>query len=301
MTIAPPTSGRSFLCGLVGSGISRSLTPPLHEAEGRAQGMSLVYRVLDIDDLGGPSALPRLIASAVDLGADGLNITHPCKQAVIPLLDGLDEVAATLGAVNTVKITEGRLIGYNTDCTGFGRNLDAGLRGASVQRVVQVGAGGAGAAVAHATMARGVEQFTVVDVDPHRAEALAGALRSRFADREIRSTDLSGVAAALADANGVVNATPMGMAHHPGTAFDVALLRPDLWVADVVYRPVETELLRSAALIGARTISGIGMTVGQAVDAFEIFTGRPADANRMTAVMAGLLAAENREAAAASA
>lgn len=146
--------------------------------------------------------------------------------------------------------------------------------------------------MAYATLQHGARTFTVVDSDRGRAEALAGLLRGQFGDRDIRTGEPAGIAGALAGADGVVNAMPMGMAHHPGTAFDTALLRPDLWVADVVYRPAETELLRAAAAIGARTVTGVGMTVGQAVDAFRIFTGLPADAERMAATMAALLAAE---------
>ncbi|GAA4475599.1 shikimate dehydrogenase [Rhodococcus olei] len=285
-------SAPSFLCGLVGSGISRSLTPTLHEAEGRAHGVGYVYRILDIDTLGGVAALPRIVSSAVEFGFDGLNVTHPCKQAVIPLLDDLTPDARMLGAVNTVEIDGDRLVGHNTDWTGFGRNLDAGLGDTPVGRVVQLGAGGAGAAVAYATLTRGPEAFTVADADPSRSRALADQLSEQFPGGGIASCGLSDVPAAVRAANGLVHATPVGMAAHPGIALDAALLRPDLWVAEVVYRPTETELLRRARAVGARTISGIGMAVGQAVDSFRIFTGLEPDAARMTEHMRQVLAAE---------
>ncbi|NMO03009.1 shikimate dehydrogenase [Gordonia sp. TBRC 11910] len=283
---------RTYLCGLIGSGITRSLTPLLHEGEGRAQGVGLVYRILDLDERGGPDSLRRLVTSAVELGFDGLNITFPVKQSVIGMLDDLDDTAATLGAVNTVKITDGKLTGYNTDCTGFARNLTAGLGGIDPGSVTQIGAGGAGSAVAHATLHSGAQRFTIIDADAARARSLRDSLRNRFPDRDIDADGLDGIAVALKESDGVINATPMGMAHHPGTAFDTALLRDDMWVADVVYRPVETELLRTARAIGARTVSGDGMTVGQALDAFEIFTGLTADADRVAAHMSALLAAE---------
>lgn len=283
---------RTFLCGLIGSGIARSLTPLLHEAEGRAQGVGFVYRTLDLDDRGGPDALRRLVSAAVEMGFDGLNITFPVKQAVIGMLDELDESAAALHAVNTVKIADGALIGYNTDCTGFRRNLTVGLGGSTPGRVTQIGAGGAGAAVAQATLQAGADRFTVIDADLGRARDLGECLTSRFPGRDIDAAGLDALAGALRSSDGVINATPMGMAHHPGSAVDPNLLRPDMWVADIVYRPVETELLRDARAVGARTISGAGMTVGQALDAFEIFTGRTADPARMTAHMRQLLAAE---------
>ncbi|MFF0814444.1 shikimate dehydrogenase [Rhodococcus sp. NPDC003318] len=289
--IEAPTAP-SFLCGLIGSGITRSLTPTLHETEGREQGVGYVYRILDIDTLGGVEALARIVGDAVEFGFDGLNVTHPCKQAVIPLLDELSPDARMLGAVNTVKIDGTRLIGHNTDWTGFSRNLELGLGDAPLGRVVQLGAGGAGAAVAYATMKRGADAFTVIDADPARAAALADRLRTQFPGRTITSGGLADTPSAVREADGLVHATPIGMAAHPGIALDAELLRPDLWVADVVYRPTETELLRRARAVGARTISGIGMTVGQAVDSFRIFTGLAADEARMTAHMTRILAAE---------
>ncbi|MFD1811162.1 shikimate dehydrogenase [Rhodococcus gannanensis] len=289
--IEAPTAP-SFLCGLIGSGIARSLTPTLHEAEGRAQGVGYVYRILDIDSRGGVESLPRIINAAVEFGFDGLNVTHPCKQAVIPLLDDLSPDARMLGAVNTVKIDGDRLTGHNTDWTGFSRNLEIGLGDTPLGGVVQLGAGGAGVAVAYATMKRGAETFTVIDADPTRSAALADRLRSQFPGRTVASGGLTDVPDAVRSANGLVHATPIGMAAHPGIALDPELLRPDLWVADVVYRPTETELLRRARALGARTVSGIGMTVGQAVDSFRIFTGREADEARMSAHMKQILAAE---------
>lgn len=289
--IEAPTAP-SFLCGLIGSGISRSLTPTLHETEGRAQGVGYVYRILDIEVLGGVDALGRILGAAVEFGFDGLNVTHPCKQAVIPLLSDLSPDARMLGAVNTVKVDGDRLIGHNTDWTGFSRNLEIGLGDTPLGRVVQLGAGGAGAAVAYATMKRGADQLTVIDADPARSAALAKRLGEQFPGRDVASGGLDDVPDAVRAANGLVHATPIGMAAHPGIALDPELLRPDLWVADVVYRPTETELLRRARAVGATTVSGIGMTVGQAVDSFRIFTGIEADAARMTEHMQRILAAE---------
>ncbi|MGW5382657.1 shikimate dehydrogenase [Nocardia sp. NPDC003963] len=285
-------SAPAFLCGLVGSGISRSLTPTLHEAEGRAHGVGYVYRLLDIRELGGIEALPEIIGGAVGFGFDGLNVTHPCKQAVVPLVDDLTPDARFLGAVNTIKIQGGRLLGANTDWTGFGRSLDAGLGDTPIGRVVQLGAGGAGAAVAYATLVREPAVFTIIDIDRDRSRALAELLSEQFPQRVIVSGGVADLPAAVRAADGLVHATPIGMAAHPGTALDAALLRPDLWVAEVVYRPTETELLRRARAVGARTISGIGMAVGQAVDSFRIFTGLEPDTARMTEHMRRVLSAE---------
>ncbi|HFK2275234.1 TPA: shikimate dehydrogenase, partial [Pseudomonas aeruginosa] len=140
---------RSVLAGLIGAGIQASRTPALHEREGDAQGIRYLYRLIDLDPLGkSADDLEFLLAAASDLGFTGLNVTFPCKQAIIPLLDDLSAEARGIGAVNTVVLRDGRRIGHNTDCLGFAEGFRRGLAGAPRQRVVQMGAGGAGAAVA---------------------------------------------------------------------------------------------------------------------------------------------------------
>ncbi|MDX2876580.1 shikimate dehydrogenase, partial [Streptomyces ipomoeae] len=238
----------SYLVGLIGSGIGPSLSPALHEREADRQGLRYLYRLIDIDVLGvGPQAVGDLLRAARDLGFDGLNITHPCKQLVIEHLDGLAPQAAALGAVNTVVFEDGgRAIGHNTDVTGFAASFARGLPDAPLEKVVQLGAGGAGAAVAHAMLTLGAGRITVVDAMPDRATDLATGLNRHFgAGRAVAATPDS-LAGLLAEADGVVHATPTGMAAHPGLPFAAELLHPGLWVAEVVYRPLETELLRAA-------------------------------------------------------
>ena len=272
----------SFLAGLIGSGIGPSLTPPLHEQEGQELGLRYVYRRFDLDELGlPPESIGDLVAAARTAGYDGVNVTHPCKQLVIPHLDDLSPDAAALGAVNTVVFTDGRAVGHNTDWSGFARAFDRGLPDAAMSDVVLLGAGGAGAAVAHALLTLGTERLTVLDVDGGRATELAGALARRFGpDRAAAASD---VATALATADGLVHATPTGMAAHPGLPLPAQLLRPDLWVADIVYRPLETELVRTARAAGCRVLDGGGMAVFQAVDAFRLFPGLEPDSERMLA------------------
>ncbi|AOJ72204.1 MULTISPECIES: shikimate dehydrogenase [Burkholderia] len=273
-------SGRSFLIGLIGSGIGGSLSPAMHEEEGRRQGLNYVYRRIDLDALRlTADALPELLAAAERMGFDGLNITHPCKQRVIELLDELSPDAAALGAVNTVRFLGGRRIGHNTDWSGFAKAFARGLPGAPLTRVAQLGAGGAGAAVAHAALTMGAAELALFDVDPARARALADQLQARFPQARLSAG--GSLAEALASANGLIHATPTGMLKHPGLPLPAELLRPDLWVADIVYFPLETELIRTARALGCRTLPGGGMAVYQAVDAFEIFTGRAPDAERM--------------------
>ncbi|MFF4349114.1 shikimate dehydrogenase [Streptomyces sp. NPDC001530] len=279
----------SYLVGLVGSGIGPSLSPALHEREADRQGLRCLYRLIDIDTLGvGPEAVGDLVRAARDVGFDGLNITHPCKQVVIGHLDELSPGAEALGAVNTVVFEGGRAIGHNTDVTGFAASFARGLPDVSLERVVQLGAGGAGAAVAHAVLTLGAGHVTVVDAMPDRAAALAAALNRHFGDGRAAAATPDELAALLAGADGIVHATPTGMAAHPGLPFPAELLHPGLWVAEVVYRPLETELLRTARAMGCATLDGGGMAVFQAADAFRLFTGREPDSVRMLADIAEL-------------
>jgi len=272
---------KSFVLGLVGVGIGASLTPAMQVREGRESGLSLSYRLIDADSLGlGTEDLGELLAWAQRLGFDGLNVTHPFKQAVIPLLDELSEDAADLGAVNTVLFRDGRLLGRNTDWWGYGRAFRHALPEAVHDRAVLVGAGGAGAAVAYGLLDQGAEHVAVLDSDADRAHACVVRLAKRFGDGRVGVVDDLG--RALEQAHGLVNATPVGMRGHLGLPVPSDLVRPDLWVSDVVYFPLETELVALARRRGCRVLPGGAMAVQQAVGAFGYFTGRTADSERMT-------------------
>ncbi|MDF2812322.1 MAG: shikimate dehydrogenase [Microvirga sp.] len=275
-----PWSCPSVLVGLVGAGIQASRTPSLHEREGAEQGLRYIYKLIDLGALGiDVSALPDILTAAQRFGFAGLNITHPCKQMVIPLLDELSSDAEALGAVNTVVLKDGRRMGHNTDWWGFAESFRCELPDVRRDRVVQFGAGGAGAAVAHALLTLGAGTVTIVETDGVRADRLVASLRQRFG--AARASVNTSLAEAMAGADGMVNTTPLGMVTYPGMAVPAALLRPEMWVADIVYFPLETELLRVARARGCRTMSGGGMAVFQAAAAFRLFTGRDPDAARM--------------------
>ncbi|MFL1528106.1 shikimate dehydrogenase [Pseudomonas sp. O230] len=276
------TQNNAVLAGLIGAGIQASRTPALHEHEGDAQGLRYLYRLIDLDQLQLDSnALPDLLMAAERMNFTGLNITFPCKQSIIPLLDELSPEARGIGAVNTVVLKDGKRIGHNTDCLGFAEGFRRGLQGVAAERVVQMGAGGAGAAVAHALLSEGVQRLTIFDMEISRAQSLADNLNQHFgAGRAVAGHDLPNT---LAQADGLVNTTPMGMKKLPGMPVPVELLRPQLWVAEIVYFPLETELLRNARALGCRTLDGGNMAVFQAVKAFELFSGVVPDVQRMLA------------------
>lgn len=278
--MSEPQRQKSFLCGLFGGGIAGTRSPAMHEAEGAALGLTYIYRPIDFAVLGrDAAALPDMLAAAAAFGFDGLNITHPFKQAVIPLLDEVSDDARAIGAVNTVLLRDGRRIGHNTDWWGFAENFRRGLPDVARDHVVQVGAGGAGAAVAHALLTLGVRDLALLDLDAARAAALVAGLNARFGAGRAR---LGGAAGAeLARADGLVQCSPVGMQGHPGLPVPAAALRPSLWVAEVIYFPLETELLRRARAAGCRTLDGGGMAVLQAAEALRLFTGTTPDIARM--------------------
>ncbi len=271
-----------LLCGLIGAGIQRSLTPAMQEEEARAQGLRLHYQLIDLDKAGQDvQALPGLLSAAKTMGFAGLNITYPCKQAVIPLLDDLSDEARAMGAVNTVVFEGGKATGHNTDGSGWRWGFERTLPDANLSRVVLLGAGGAGSAIAHSICRMKADALVIVDSDGPRARALATELNKQYGGaRANGSTD---AAMALQGATGLVHATPTGMDKLPGLPLKAELLRPELFVSEIVYFPLETALLKAARALGCRTVDGGTMAVGQALGAFELFTGRKADAARMDA------------------
>ncbi|WP_269586080.1 shikimate dehydrogenase [Roseibium sp. Sym1] len=283
----PLGTPRTILAGLVGSGIQRSRTPAMHEAEGAANGIRLVYRLFDTGEMGArPPPLAEILRSAEVCGFSGLNVTYPFKLEVMEHLDELSENARAIGAVNTVVFAEGKRVGHNTDLWGFAESFRRALPGVPRRRVLLVGAGGAGVAAAFAMMENGAEHLRIHDKDPAKAAAVADAVcRQKGPGAASLANDL---AEASRDIDGLINATPVGMDKLPGTPFPLDLLCPSMWVADVIYFPLETELLKAAQDRGCLVMGGAGMAVFQAVRAFELFTGITPDPDRFSECFASL-------------
>ncbi len=245
---------RKLLLGLIGSGIQKSLTPAMQEGEAAHHGLRAHYQLIDLDKAGGGvELLPGLLKAPQAMGFAGLNITYPCKQAVLPLLDELSDEARAMGAVNTVVFKDGRAIGHNTDGSGWAWGFRRALAGASLDRVVLLGAGGAGSAIAHSLLRLEARQLVVCDSDAARAADLAAALNAQYpGERAIAEAD---IAAAMQGASGLVHATPTGMDKLPGLPLPAELLRPDLWVSEIVYFPLETALLKAARAAGCPVLT----------------------------------------------
>ncbi|MEC7764994.1 MAG: shikimate dehydrogenase [Pseudomonadota bacterium] len=270
----PRDDARGVLVGLVGRGIQLSRTPAMHVAEGAALGLDYRYELIDPDAMTDAPSLADILDRAQADGFAGLNVTFPFKRDVMALLDELSPAASKVGAVNTVVFADGKRRGHNTDFWGFAESLRRGLPDAGKDAVLLLGAGGAGGAVAHALREVGVRDLMIYDANADAAATLAAS---------VAGEGISDLAAAAPRAQGIVNATPMGMAKLPGMAIPAPLIEPRHWVADIVYFPRETELLATARARGCRVLDGSGMAVFQAVRAFELFSGLVPDPNRMRA------------------
>ena len=288
-------SDRRVLIGLIGANIMGSLSPALFADAFAAAGIHGFYHLIDVDRLR-ERRLPQLLDAIKTAGFAGTNITFPFKQEVIPLLDTIDPEAAQTGAVNTVAIAaDGRTTGYNFDRRGWRRSFEEtfGRSAAQGATVVLIGAGGAGHAVAFALMDLAIGTLVIHDRDGARAKALAAALSKDYGAARCRvAADLE---RDIAAADGVVNATQVGMRGFAGNPVPVTALRAGHWAADVIYTPIDTEFIKAAAAKGARVMNGGGMCVHQAAEAFRLFTGAEPDIARLHRAFAAALAERDRQ------
>lgn len=283
---------RRVLVGLIGANIMKSLSPALHADAFAAAAIEGYYHLMDVNL--GSRRLPQLFDAAKTVGFAGTNVTFPFKQDVLALLDDLDPEAAQIGAVNTVTFAaDGRATGYNTDRRGFRLNFEEGLGRARAEAatVVLIGTGGAGCAVAFALMDLGVASLVLHDRDADRSAGLAGEIAGHYGASRCRVA--GDLAAEVAAADGVVNATPIGMHGFPGNPVPVDALHAGQWAADIIYTPIETAFIQAAAAKGLRVLTGGGMCVHQAAEAFRLFTGVAPDTARMHRTFAKALAARD--------
>lgn len=253
-------SGGTTVAAVIGDPVAHSLSPAVHNAAFAAVGLDWVYVALPT-----PAGSASVALGAMrTFGLGGLSVTMPLKAEVAGIVDHLDPLAASLGAVNCVVGDGPRLVGHNTDASGFAAWLTATGHPLEGARVVVVGAGGAGRAVVAGALAGGAGSVVVVNRSNDAAAAAVALDPSRCSVGDM---------AAVATAEVVVNATSVGMTGQPGCPIPADLLRPAQVVADLVYDPVETELVRTAREVGAVALDGVGMLVHQAADAFRLWTG----------------------------
>jgi shikimate dehydrogenase len=267
----------SVLLGLIGAPIAHSASPAMHEAAAKALGLRCFYHLIEIAGADG-AKLRQMLSGLPALKFTGVNVTYPYKEAVVPLLDELAPSAAEVGAVNTIAVRDGRLIGFNTDCGGFARALKRTIGDVGGQRIALIGAGGVGKAIAVALSGAQAGEIRIFDRESAKARALAETLSPHGLARSCANSE-----DALAGAHGLVNATAVGMLPNRDAPVSLTLLRRDLWVADAVYQPLWTPLLAAARDKGAKVMTGRELAIDQAMDAFEIFTRRAAPRDAMIA------------------
>jgi shikimate dehydrogenase len=277
------TSATSALYGLLGSPVEHSLSPAMMTAAFGARAMDAVYLAFEVR----PDALGAAVAGLRVLGARGLNVTLPHKETVVPLLDELASSARTVGAVNTIVVERGRLIGHNTDASGFVEALREAEADPLGGHAVLLGAGGAARAVAAGLARAGAASITIAGRAEARAQEIVTSLRARSPGPVFRATSLESDALCDARTTLLVNCTPAGMDGGPdGDALAASLPLDELpasaTVVDLVYRPLETPLLARAEARGVATLGGLTMLLHQGAAAFHLWTGRvaPLDAMR---------------------
>jgi shikimate dehydrogenase len=274
---------RTKLCGVIGNPVDHSLSPAIHNAAFRKAGLNFVYLAFPVEAIG--DALKGLRALG---NSRGFSITIPHKVAALPYLDQVDKTAQQIGAVNTIVVEDGRLIGYNTDASGSLRALEQGGAALLGQRVLLLGSGGAARAIAFALAGHAqIAGLTILGIDENERRRLVEDLRNgttvAVEDGPIQDETLRSW---IPHCRTVIHCTPVGMYPHvEETCVPATIWRSDLTVMDIVYNPRETRLLKEARAAGCRTIQGIQMFLHQAVLQFELWTNQTAPADVMRAVL----------------
>jgi shikimate dehydrogenase len=267
------TKQRELLYGIFGGSVGHSLSPAMHNAAFAAIRFPGRYLAFDV----APERLHDAVYAIPALGICGVNVTIPHKERVGSMLDGVNEKAARIGAVNTIEIAAGRRIGHNTDGEGFLRSLREGGVEPAGMRVILIGAGGAALGVAFALLDAGVSEMIVLARSPDRVQSFLDRIRTAFPNAKISPAPMNPIPPPIAlDAGLLINATPLGLRPDDPLPYPVDRLESAMVVADLVYRPYETPLLIAAKRRGMKTVPGIGMLLHQGALAFEIWTGQPA-------------------------
>lgn len=269
--------------GLLGTGIGRSRAPELHRLAGRLCGIEVGYDLIDLASA--PTAdFEAALETCRSQGYRGVNVTHPFKERATACVQIESESVRNLGAVNTVLFGDAGQAarGFNTDYSGFIKAFAVRFPGAVPGKVAIVGAGGVGRAIAFGLIKLGASELRLYDEDLKRCLRLAESLRRQGATDVIVCEHIE---QASDDADGLVNATPVGMHKYPGTPLPKALIGPQSWAFDAVYTPAKTQFLRDALAAGLDVLGGYELFFHQGIDAFELFSGMRVDAARLRAAL----------------
>lgn len=260
---------QKVVLGIIGHPVAHSLSPFMHNTAAGELGLDFVYTAFDVT----PEELGRAMDGIRALGIAGLNVTVPHKENVINFLDGLDEEAELIGAVNTIYMRKGKLLGFNTDGIGFMRSLKADGFRPRDKRAAMIGAGGSSRAVGVSLLRAGVSQLTVINRTPSRGKELVRRL-TPLGSVSFAVSSSPDARAAINESDLVVQTTTLGMRKSDPLPVRGVEFRNGQYVCDIIYAPLETRLLKKAKIGGARTINGLGMLLYQGSESFRIWTGR---------------------------
>lgn len=276
---------------IIGYPLGHTLSPLMHNTAIEETGLPYRYEAEEV----APEDLARAVGRFKSEGVAGFNVTIPHKEAILPLLDEVEEEAERLGAVNTVVSREGLFVGTNTDGVGFMRSLkeDAGYE-ASGKLFVVLGAGGSSRAISAHLALGGASEVVIANRTLSRAERLAADLGEAVGRRCFRPLPLEGpeTEKAVRSAQCLINTTSVGMAGDPRSPLPTEWIKPTLLVCDIIYRPLVTPLLEAAEERGASTLGGLGMLIYQGAEAFLRWTGAEMPVRRVRSVLEAVLEAE---------
>ncbi|MBY9013220.1 MAG: shikimate dehydrogenase [Candidatus Lokiarchaeota archaeon] len=266
-------SGKTKICGVIGNPIQHTLSPTIQNAAFNHLNLDFIFLAFKVR----PAELEMAIQGMRSLGIHGLNVTMPHKNKVINYLDEIDSTVESLNSANTIVNKKGRLLGFSTDGIGAVKALQENGVDLSSSKVVLLGAGGAGRAIAF-SIADKVKDLIVLNRDIKKVKNLELDLKLKF-DKNIHYETLSqdSIQKNLRSSDLLINATNVGMGPNSKLSIvDPKLLKSDLTVMDIVYNPLETKLLSDAKIVGAKTINGLEMLIYQGAASFELWTGRKA-------------------------
>ncbi len=255
-------NGATKITGIIGYPLTYTFSPPMHNKAFEALDLNYKYLPFVVE----PKALESAIDGIKSLNIKGINVTMPHKETVIDFLDELSAEAATIGAVNTIKNDNGRLIGYNTDARGFIKSLEEESFNPTGKTAIILGTGGAAKAVAAALARADAKGIVILGRSKNKAEAIAASLISNFRELSVKTLTFEDKL--------IVNATPVGMKESRDLLpVPLELINASHFIYDLIYTPLETALINEARHKGARAANGLGMLLYQAASAFEIWTG----------------------------
>jgi len=261
--------------GLIGLSIQKSSSPQLHELLGELNNLPVQYRLQEPQQ-NSAKAFIETLSGVREQGYQGVNVTYPFKQVALDYCDSVDQSVEQVGATNTLKITDQGVEAFNTDFSGFIRGYQHRLGNLAAGKVLLIGAGGVGRAIAFALFKLGATEVVIYDLSEHSAQSLADGINQAGFNASVITADELTVAALGCD--GLVNCTPVGHYTHPGLPIDKAVIGHQSWAFDAVYTPLDTEFLQLCVRAGLGIVSGFDLFFYQALNAFEIFTGIEVDA-----------------------